>query len=292
MNTELQHITIESNGINLHTVQCGQVNGPPVILLHGFPEFWYGWRHQIDPLAEAGYRIIIPDQRGYNLSDKPRGVSAYTLHELAGDVIGVLDCLGLKQCYLVGHDWGGAVAWETALAYPGRIQKLAILNVPHLDVMIRFLRSSRKQLKKSWYIFFFQLPGLPEWWLSKKEYANLQRMLRLSGRRGTFSEADIDQYLQAWRQPGALKGMINWYRSAFRRGLIGLWKANHSNARRVSVPTLMLWGKRDVALSHEMAQPSIELCDQGKLVLFDKATHWVQHDEAEAVAQTIIDFLR
>jgi pimeloyl-ACP methyl ester carboxylesterase len=292
MNTELEHSVIESNGIKLHAVQAGPVDGPLVILLHGFPEFWYGWRKQIGPLAEAGFRVLVPDQRGYNLSEKPKGVRAYSLDELTRDVIGLLDAAGQRQCCLAGHDWGAAVAWETALRYPERVSRLAILNVPHLDVMARTVRSSRQQLRKSWYIFYFQIPGLPEWALRANDYNNLRRMLRLSGRRSTFSDANIEEYVQAWRQPGALTAMINWYRAVFRQAARGPWDPAKIPQRRVKVPTLMLWGRHDVALSSAMAQPSIDLCDQGRLVFFDKATHWVQHDEAEAVTRELLGFFK
>ncbi len=288
---ELSFLT--ANGICLHLVQAGPADGPLVLLLHGFPEFWYGWRNQIAPLAEAGFRVVVPDQRGYNLSDKPKGVASYDLEHLTADVTGLLDALGREKCYLAGHDWGAAVAWETALRYPERIEKLAILNVPHPDVMKRYLLSSFKQLRKSWYIYFFQIPGYPERVLGQDGFANLRRMMKGSRRRGenpTFSRADLDEYALAWGQPEALTGMIHWYRAIFRRTLRRMWNPAANRPRRVQIPTLMLWGKNDVALSYEMAQPSIDLCDQGRLVFFENATHWVQHDEARAVTQELLEF--
>lgn len=287
---QLEHIYLETNNVRLHAVQAGPADGPLVILLHGFPEFWYGWRNQIGPLAEAGYRVLVPDQRGYNLSDKPKGVKAYSLDELTRDIVGLIDALGREQCYLAGHDWGAAVAWEIALRCPERVQKLAILNVPHLDVMKRTILSSYTQLLKSWYIFYFQLPFLPEWGLRIHNYTNLRKMMRLSGRNKTFSDAELDEYAKAWQQPGALTAMINWYRAIFRKSLRSPWILKNTSPRRVKVPTLILWGRQDVALSDEMAQPSVDPCDQGRLVYFDNATHWVQHDEAQAVTQELLAF--
>lgn len=287
----MQNQFIQTNGIKLHVLTDGPENGTSVILLHGFPEFHYGWRKQITTLVEAGFRVIVPDQRGYNLSDKPKGIAAYDVDILARDVIGLFDHFGIQKAKLVGHDWGAFVAWTVAIQYPERLEKLAILNVPHPDVMTRFVLGNAAQRKKSWYVFFFQLP-IAEWILRRKNFDALGRMLVQSGRRGTFTEADAAEYKQAWSQPGALTGMLHWYRAAFRRALRGSWNPQKVPARPVKVPTLMLWGKRDVALSHEMARPSIELCERGELVVFDKATHWVQHDAAEEVNEKLIAFLR
>jgi pimeloyl-ACP methyl ester carboxylesterase len=270
----------------------GPENGTPVILLHGFPEFHYGWRKQIPALSAAGYRVIVPDQRGYNLSDKPKGVAAYDVDVLARDVIGLLDHFGIQKARLVGHDWGAVVAWTVAIQFPERLEKLAILNVPHPDVMTRFVLGNSAQRKKSWYVFFFQIPILVEWILRRKNFEALARMLVQSGRRGSFTETDVAEYKKAWSQPGALTGMLNWYRAAVRRGLRGSLNPNKVAPRSVKVPTLMLWGKHDVALSHEMAQPSIDLCERGELVTFDRATHWVQHDAAEEVNLKLVEFLK
>ena len=265
----------------------GPENGTSVVLLHGFPEFWYGWRKQIPALTSAGFRVIVPDQRGYNLSDKPRGVAAYDVGVLARDVIGLLDHFGIQKARLVGHDWGAAVAWTVAIQFPERLEKLSILNVPHPDVMTRFVLGNSVQRRKSWYVFFFQLPFV-EWLLSRNNFRNLERVL--VGRRGSFTAEDFVEYKKAWSQPGALTGMLNWYRAAVRRGLRAAF--TKSGPRRVTVPTLMLWGKRDLALSFEMAQPSIELCERGELVSFNRATHWVQHDAADEVNQKLIEFLK
>ena len=283
MHTE--EMFVKTNGIDLHVITAGPENGQPVILLHGFPEFWYGWRKQISALAEAGYRVIVPDQRGYNLSDKPKGVRNYRLKVLAADVLGLIDTLGYDKVHLVGHDWGAVVAWAVAIWYPKRLHKLVIMNVPHPAVMLDFLRKDSAQRRNSWYIFFFQLPWLPEYFLRKDDWRTSIRMLLGSSKKGSFRKADILEYKKAWSQPGAITAMINWYRAAAR------YIPKMSKDPRVTVPTLMLWGKKDTALSHRMAGPSIDYCDDGKLVFFEDATHWVQHDEYESVNQFLLEFL-
>jgi pimeloyl-ACP methyl ester carboxylesterase len=283
---------VTTNNINLHVMTDGPENGTPVILLHGFPEFHYGWKNQIPALVDAGFKVIIPDQRGYNLSDKPKGISAYDVDILAKDIVGLFDHFGIQKAKLIGHDWGAVVAWTVAINHPERLEKLGILNVPHPDVMVGFVLNNRTQRKKSWYVFFFQIPLYVEWILSKNNFEYLARMLTHSGRKNTFTETDVVEYKKAWAQKGALTGMLNWYRAAFRRGLLYVLSRKQSSARRVHVPTIILWGKRDVALSSEMAQPSIELCDQGELTFYEKSTHWVQHDASSEVNQKLIGFLK
>lgn len=289
----LQHVYIKTNGVTLHTALAGPDDGTPVILLHGFPEFWYGWRHQIPYLAERGFRVIAPDQRGYNLSDKPAGVDAYRIGELARDVVGLIDALGYEAVHLVGHDWGAAVAWWTAALFPERLKKLVILNVPYPTLMTRAYREGNfAQLLKSWYIFYFQIPRLPEALASLGGHYGMAQMLRRSGQPGTFAETDFAEYRKAWAQPGAMTAMLNWYR------VMARWAARRQRSEAVSrppariiPPTLMLWGERDIALDKSLAQPSIDLCENGRLVFFPNATHWVQHDEADAVNRHIVEFL-
>ncbi len=289
--TAIEFKFIESNRVKLHTAQAGPADGPLVLLLHGFPEYWRGWIHQIGPLAEAGFRVVAPDQRGYNLSEKPQGVDAYRIQTLAADVIGLIDALGRQKAFLAGHDWGAAVAWQTAIQYPQRLEKLAILNVPHPAVMLHTVRSSLRQILKSWYIFYFQIPWLPEWMMRRGNYASMRRMMKASSKQDTFSAQDLEEYVKAWALPGALTAMLNWYRALFRQVMVSPGrKAGVRQDQRVHVPTLMLWGVKDIALSRQMAQPSIDLCDEGRLIFFENATHWVQHDEPDAVAQILASF--
>lgn len=267
--------------VKLHVVKAGPVDGPLVILLHGFPEFWYGWKAQIEPLAAAGYRVYVPDQRGYNLSDKPDGLAAYSIDALAADVVGLIDEAGRQKAVIVGHDWGAAVAWWVAATYPNRVERLVVLNVPHPAVMKRFASRDPGQMLRSWYIVFFQLPGLPERLSRLGNWSFLIRTLRSSSRRGTFSGQDFDQYRQAWSQPGAFRSMVNWYRAALQR------PPTRGLPIRITVPTLLIWGARDRFLKREMAQPSIDLCDNGRVVFFENATHWVQHEEGDRVVELI-----
>ena len=281
----MDHPYIETNGIRLHVLQDGPKDGPLVILLHGFPEFSYGWRQQIPFLASAGYQVWAPDQRGYNLSDKPDGIAAYSIQELTADVVGLIDASGRKQVFLIGHDWGAAVAWAVANKYPEQLFKLVILNVPHPAVMVKFLRSSFAQLRKSWYMFFFQLPWLPEYLCRLRNWNATTKVLIKSSRPGTFTQTDLDTYRQAWAQPKAFRSMINWYRSMVQK------PPEPPANPRITVPTLLIWGAQDQALGREMAQPSIDLCDEGRLVFIEDATHWVQHEEAGRVNQLIKAFL-
>jgi pimeloyl-ACP methyl ester carboxylesterase len=274
-----------TNGVRLHVVEAGPDHGPLVVLLHGFPELWYGWRRQIPALAAAGFRVLVPDQRGYNTSDKPAGIASFRLEALAADVVGLMAEAGRERALVVGHDWGAIVAWWLALARPERVERLAVLNAPHPAVMRRHLLSSLRQLRRSWYMLFFQLPLLPELWLSRADHAQLARAVR-GGRRGTCTQADLAVYRRAWSEPGALTAMVNWYRAGLRDAMRRL------PGSRVGVPTLVLWGARDRFLGREMAVPSAELCADGRLVLLEGATHWVQHDQAEAVNDHLVRFLR
>jgi pimeloyl-ACP methyl ester carboxylesterase len=281
----ISHERISTNGITLHVVKDGPESGPPVILLHGFPEFWYGWHRQIPVLAAHGFRVWAPDQRGYNESDKPEGVEAYFIDLLAKDIIGLMDAGGHEKVYLIGHDWGAAVGWWIAMKYPERLHKLIVLNVPHPIVMDRALRTSLRQLLKSWYIFFFQLPYIPELGLKRGGGQRLADGFRKLGRRGTFTDEHLARYREAWAQPGAITNMLNWYRAAFRA------RADVPREARIRVPTLLIWGARDSALGSEMAQPSIDMCDDGKLVFIEEGGHFVQHDAPDRVNQLILDFL-
>lgn len=280
----ISHRTVQTRGACLHVAQAGPAEGALVLLLHGFPEFWYGWRHQIPALTAAGFRVWMPDQRGYNLSEKPSGIRAYSIDRLAEDVIDLIDAAGASQVYLAGHDWGAAVAWWAAARYPERVKKLAILNVPHPAVMLRTLRASPAQLLKSWYIFFFQLPWISDTLLRANNARAIETMMRGSSNPGSFSDDDFARYHEAWRQPGAVTAMLNWYRAAVRL------QPEAAHDARVRVPTLILWGVRDIALTRAMASASREYCDDSQLVWFENATHWVQHDEPERVSQHLIEF--
>ena len=273
-----------TNGIALHCIEAGPQDGPLVILLHGFPEYWWSWRYQIAPLAEAGFRVLVPDQRGYNLSDKPEGRRAYDLDTLAKDVVGLADALGRETFHVVGHDWGGLVAWWTASRHPGRVAKLVAVNAPHPSVVGSYMRSHPTQMLRSLYAGFFQIPRLPEAMLSANGHRSLKDALLRTSRRGTFSNEDMAEYEKVWSQPGALTAMLNWYRALpLRPGM---------KDPAVPSPTLVIWGGRDRFLEKGLAEASVALCNTGDIRWIDGATHWVHHEEPEAVNAALVDFLK
>jgi len=269
---------IKTNGIQLHYALDGPKDGDPVILLHGFPEAWFGWEKQIEPLVEAGYRVIVPDQRGYNLSDKPAGVDQYMMPVLVDDILGLADTLGYDRFYLAGHDFGAMVSWSLALRAPERVRRMAIANVPHPAVFRSYLKTRPAQMVKSWYAIFFQLPGIPEQFVKAGNWKFLIRALP-----DYWAEGQFNRYRDAWSQPGAITAMINWYRATFGKS------GTPRKSDRIQPPTLIIWGKKDPHLSYQMAPLSLEYCQDGELVLFEDATHWVQHDKAPEVSQLLID---
>ncbi|HJE24736.1 MAG TPA: alpha/beta fold hydrolase [Methylorubrum populi] len=281
----VSHRHVALGSLRLHLAEAGPGDGPPTILLHGFPEFWFGWRHQIGPLAESGLRLLIPDQRGYGLSDRPKGIAAYHLDRLARDVIALADACGVTRFRLVGHDWGGLVAFWTASFFPERVERLAVLNAFHPGVFGPYLRRHPGQVLRSAYAGAFQLPLLPERLLTVRNGHLLRELMRRSSDSGTFGEADLDAYAREWLRPGAVTAMLGWYRALAR-----LPRDRHPP--KVAAPTLILWGERDQALQPGLATASLALCERGRLQRFPEATHWVQHDLPEAVNAALIDFLR
>lgn len=282
---ELVSTYLNTNGIRLHVMQSGPQSGIPVMLLHGYPEFWVGWRKQISGLGAAGCRVIVPDQRGCNLSDKPKGIGAYRLDVLVEDICGLIDALEYEKVNLVGHDWGAIVAWMLAIKHPERLHRLGIINVPHPAVMRRFLTRDLEQMRRSLYAVFFQIPWLPELLLRAGNWSVAANGLRRSAKPGAFTDEDIKKYKEAWSQPGAMTAMLNWYRAAF------WYRPEITNDMRVHVRTLMLWGVKDPALTYRMARPSIDYCEDGNLIFFPEATHWIQHEEAEEVNRHLLQFV-
>jgi pimeloyl-ACP methyl ester carboxylesterase len=282
---ELEHRYIRTNGIRLHVVQAGPKSGPPVLFLHGFPENWRCWIRQLPALVRAGCRVIMPDQRGYNLSDKPKGIKSYRVEELTKDILGLIDALEYEKVNLVGHDWGAWIAWMLAIGHPERLHRLGIINVPHPAVMKRFLQRDFEQMRRSWYIFFFQLPWLPETILRLGNWRALANNLCRSGRPNAFTQADIQKYKEAWSQPGAMTAMLNWYRASARYG------PEITEDMRVRVRMQILWGAKDFALSRRMARPSLDYCDDGSLTFFPDATHWVQREEAVEINRHLLEFV-
>src|SRR5687768_1272911 len=280
----LERLEFDIRGVRIHAVAAGPADGPLVVLLHGFPEFWYGWRHQILPVAAAGFRVVAPDQRGYNRSGKPEGVAAYQLDELAADVAGLIEACGRESADVVGHDWGGVVAWWTALKHPACVRRLVVLDAPHPVAARKYARRHWRQILRSWYIGFFQVSRLPERLLSLRGFAPLQRLMTRSAAPGIFSADDLSAYRQAWSQPGALTAMVNWYRALrnFRAGSIDL---------RVRQKTLILWGDRDRFLAFGLAEASARFCDDARIIRVERASHWLQHERPRRVTAEILAFL-
>jgi len=197
LDVDRTHREIDTSGITLHAVVAGPASGEPLILLHGFPEFWYGWRKQIPALAEAGYRVIVPDQRGYNLSDKPEGLDSYTLRTTAADAVGILDSLGYDEAKFVGHDWGAAVLWQVLLEHPDAVDRVVTINIPHPAVFDEYLEKPRQMLRSS-YMFFFQIPYLSEKALAARDCWGFRKFLATTNSPDAFTETDLDRYREAW----------------------------------------------------------------------------------------------
>jgi epoxide hydrolase 4 len=274
----------EVNEIRLHYVEQGE--GPLVVLLHGFPEFWYGWRKQIEALANAGFRVVAPDTRGYNLSDKPRGVKAYDTNLLAADIAGLIRERGAERAFLAGHDWGGTIAWTVAMNHPEVVERLAILNAAHPRRLQKALRSKPRQLIKSWYFFSFQIPWLPERIETLGRYRSLRHRFK-HAKPGAFTEEDIDRYVDAWSQPGALTAQINYYRASVRLSP----KEAEARIKPVEAPTRVIWGEKDRYLDRDLAEPDrADVPNLEQVIRLPDASHWVHHDESGRVSELLREF--
>jgi pimeloyl-ACP methyl ester carboxylesterase len=268
--------------VQLHYVEAG--DGPLVVLLHGFPEFWYGWRLQIQALAAAGFRVVVPDMRGYNLSSRPKGVDSYGIEKLAGDVRDLVHERGAQSALLAGHDWGGSVAWATAMNHPEIVDRLAILNAAHPRKLSEGLHHPG-QLRKSWYFFFFALPDLPDAIVHANDWHFFRHFLHDA--RPAYTAEEMDRYIEAWSQPGAATGMINYYRSSVRTPAKKAEAAIHP----IKAPTLVIWGQRDAYLGQELAEPEHDdVPGLERVERLSEASHWVHHDDAERVNQLLTNF--
>jgi epoxide hydrolase 4 len=271
-------------GVRLHYVEAG--DGPLVVLLHGFPEFWWSWRHQIPALVDAGFRVVAVDMRGYGQSDAPRRWRDYTVEQLAGDIGSLIAQLSDDgAALLAGHDWGAVVAYGTATLHPDRVKRLAILNVPHPDTMLRTLQRSPRQLLHSWYMFFFQIPWLPEHLLGRLGRRFLEGAYR-DARPGAFTAEDFARYEAALlRSPGGIKGPVDYYRAALRQSP----RRARAQFRAIPAPTLVIWGEQDRFLSSRMAEPDPRYVPDCRVVRLPDASHWVQHDEPERVSTLLTE---
>ncbi|MDJ0796013.1 MAG: alpha/beta hydrolase [Calothrix sp. MO_167.B12] len=277
-----QHDYIHTNGVKLHYVTQGK--GPLMLMLHGFPEFWYSWRYQIPEFAPY-FQVVAVDLRGYNHSDKPKKKSAYIIDELIKDVEGIIKGLGYENCILVGHDWGGAIAWNFAHTHPEMVEKLIVLNIPHPAKFRQGLNTLR-QLLRSWYIFFFQLPLLPELYIKARDYKMIEKVFKgMAIDKTAFTPEDISIFKQAAAQPGALTAMVNYYRNIFNS------KISPQNWQKLDIPTLMIWGENDIALGKELTYGTQSYVNQIQIQYIPNCSHWVQQEKPNFVNEYIRNFL-
>ncbi len=290
------------NGIRLHYAEAGS-GDKLAILLHGFPEFWYSWRNQLIELGKS-HHVIAPDMRGYNLSDKPTRVEDYRIEVLVEDVLALIKYFGANTAAIVGHDWGAGVAWALAQKYPQHVSKLAVLQVPPAAAWRANM--TLRQLLRSWYMFFFQLPLIPEWAISRKDFAGIDRVFKESVfRKGAFSEADIEFYKEALRRPGAVNAAVNYYRANVRR-LMPQRNSRNTAAPSsdqpndaslakdggIRVPTLFIFGEQDLAILPQTVRGVGDYIDAPyrELRIADSG-HWVQNEAVEEVNAALVEFL-
>jgi pimeloyl-ACP methyl ester carboxylesterase len=274
----LRYQTVSANGIDFNVAVAG--SGDRLALcLHGFPESSFSWRHQVPRFAALGYRVWAPDLRGYGGSSRPTGAAAYSLEILEQDVAALIEASGAREVVLVGHDWGALIAWNYAMFGRLPISKLIIMNVPHPALAEKGLRTAR-QLAKSWYIFFFQLPLVPEWILARNHCAAIAQAFRgMAVDKSRFPDEVLRVYQDAAAQPGALTAMLNYYRALLR----GLRRTRHRGAPRIEIPTLMIWGEMDTALGKELTLGTEEFVRDLTLRYLPNVSHWVQQEAPETV---------
>jgi pimeloyl-ACP methyl ester carboxylesterase len=268
--------------IRLHYVEAGA--GPLVVLLHGFPEFWYSWRHQIPALVAAGFRVNAVDLPGYNDSDKPEDVEAYAIPEIVRDLAGFLTQTNETPVAVVAHDWGGVAAWFLAMNHPELVSRLVVMNAPHPKPFFRELRRSFTQKLRMSYQLFFRLPWLPEFVMSRFRYAFLRRMLKRMGR---FRDEELQRYVEAWSKPGALTGMANYYRVVGRRK-----KGPRPAIKPLPMPVMLIWGERDPVFQRGVTEDFDDVVPDLRVERIARAGHFVQTDAPEKVSELLVDFLK
>jgi pimeloyl-ACP methyl ester carboxylesterase len=272
-------------GTRLHYAIAGE-GDELVLLLHGFPECWYSWRHQLPALSER-YTVVAPDLRGYNLSDKPKGVSSYRIDELADDVIGLIHHFRREKAAVIGHDWGAAIAWHIGFEHPQYLSKLGAFQVPPPSILKR--NYSLRQFAASWYMLFFQLPYLPEFLLGLNDFALLRRALKeTTAERGIIGDSDIDTYKKAWSEPGALTTMLNYYRA----NVLSRFMKPSGIEKKITVPTLFVYGQQDTAIIPESVRGVGDVIDaKFEQFLAPTAAHWIQQEIPNEINDILLEFL-
>lgn len=282
----VQHGQVWNGDVKIHYVECGDKNGELVVLIHGFPNFWYVWKNQFQALSEAGYRVVAPDLRGYNTSSKPDGIQYYGRCGVVSDMVSLIDQLGNgKPATVVGHDWGGFVTWALAEDFPQKVKKAVLVNAPHSSVFGSVLRSSLKQMRRSWYIGFFQLPWLPEWLMTGNGCKTLKVALGIVP---GFQPVDVERHVKAYEKAGVIKGAINYYRAAFR----GYWPAVTPRSTPVELPVDLIWGERDDFLGIELAIIPSTIATNAVIKLLPHSSHWPMWDDPKQFNSVLLDSIR
>ncbi len=286
-NYEIRHEFVIVNGIRMHYVTMGK--GSLIVLLHGFPEFWYSWRHQIPTLSKQ-FKVVAPDMRGYGETEKPVTIDAYKIEKIVKDIVELVHGLGYEKATIAGHDWGGTIAWSIAMMSPDVVEKLIIMNAPHPGAYRKNMPKNFKQVLRRWYVFFFLIKGIPELILSGSNYKILKSVLRKSSvRKEAFNEKDIEAYLSSWKS-GGLSGGINYYRANMS---LRYWSnPNITSFPKIKAPVLQIWGEDDIFLGKELTRNIQEFIDATyRLYLIPKCGHWLQQEAPDEVNGTMMKFL-
>ena len=267
------------NGVKLHTVIIG--TGDPIILLHGFPDFWYGWKNVILGLQDD-FQLIVPDTRGINLSDKPEGAENYKIDLLVEDIKELASKLNITKFTLVGHDWGGAISWAFGTKYPELLKKLVIINAPHPKIFRKKLEDNPKQRKSSGYIFQLLKPG-GEQSLLKNDMMGLKgAVFGTTRKKNAFTKEDKERYIEAWSQPNSILCGVNYYRAN---------RSVEQSTGNIDVPTLVIHGMKDIFIRPTVLEGLSEFVKDLQIIKAEESSHWVMHDEPELIASSIKDFV-
>ncbi len=280
---------IDVGEVRLAITEAGDPAGEPVVLLHGFPEIGHSWRYQLPALAAAGFHAVAPDLRGYGGSDRPAAVDAYAAPKLVGDVAGLIRALGHESAHVVGHDWGGGLAWGLAGNLPDMVRSLTILNAPVGPVSARLRREDPAQRAKSWYMLLFQFPGVAEAWLSADDFANLRQFVFDTAAPGTFPDEEREVFVEALRRDGALTAALNYYRANMPPAS---WLRDPPDPPPVPVPTMIIWGEADAYMDPVLLERSAAtVTGPLRIERLPGVSHWVQQEVPDRVNELLLDFL-
>jgi pimeloyl-ACP methyl ester carboxylesterase len=282
---QVHHVTMAGDGISMHVARAG--TGTPILLLHGFPESWRSWQHQLPALAAAGFAVYAPDLRGYGESDRPSHPGAYHMRHLVADVAALVRATGHPRAHIAGHDWGGVLAWTFAGVHPELVDRLVVLNAPHIDIYRRLLARPSRQRLRSWYLPLFRVPGLAEWLFSRRNFHLVRDLFGRQPARPAFSAADIEATVAGLARPGALTAALRWYRDNAAPDAVAMQRAARTDA-----PTLVIWGERDATLGPELLHGLERYAPRLRVHLVAGASHWVQNEAPAEVTGAMTEFLK